>query len=362
MNHRERFFAAVNHQPADRPPMDFVGDPWMYDRLVRYLVARDFQETLVKLDIDFRQLSHHGFKPVPPRDEHGVYTDIWGVKRRPVSNEFGAYDEVSYLPFANITDLKQVEDYPWPSPDVFDFSTLEQQCREYARQYVVIFGNPGTMDLINGTAFGRGMEQVLIDIALEDPVGLAIIEKRYQIMVEMVERALRAANGSIDILWTGDDYGTQNGPLCSVAAWKRLFAPKLQAYIDLGHKYGAKVMLHSCGSNRHLIPLWIDMGLDIYQTVQTEAFRMDAQELFREYGKHITFHGMIGVQSVLPHGTPADVRREVRARIRASGGSGYILAPSHNFQPDTPMENIVALYKAGAEAAETVPADEVVTR
>ena len=346
MNHRERYLAALNHQPTDRPPMDFIAEPRIVDKIARHLGAATPEDVLIGFDVDFRHIYQSAFRPPPIKDAHGAFTDIWGVRRRPVANEFGSYDEVDNRPFAGIQTLKEVEAYPWPSPDIFDFSTLKERCRKYHGRYVVVFGDPGIMDVINGTSYARGMEQVLIDIAMEDPVGLALMDRYYQFFLEVARRALAAAGGMIDVLWIGDDYGTQTGPLMHRKTWDRLFRPKLQSLIDLGHRYGAKVMLHSCGSNRTLIPLWIDMGLDIYQTVQVEAARMDPAELFREFGKHITFHGMIGLQSVLAHGTPHDVYNEVRRIVDLSGSSGYIVAPTHFFDLDVPVQNVCAVYEA----------------
>jgi uroporphyrinogen decarboxylase len=324
--------------------MDFIAEGDVPGRVVRFFGTRNYDEVLDKLEIDFRHISHAEFRKSYQRDERGFFTDMWGVRRRPVTNQFGTYDEVDHRPFAEITTMDEVNSIPWPSPDIFDFSDLERRCDAIRADHIVIFGHPGLMDLINGTSFARGMEQVLVDIALRDPVGLALMERRQEILLEAAERALKAANGKIDVLWIGDDYGTQNGQLMNLSAWKEIFAPKLKAFVDLGHKYGAKVMLHSCGSNRALIPHWIDLGLDIYQAVQVEAEGMDATGLFRDFGKHICFHGMIGLQSVLAHGTVDEVRRQTARTIKASGGSGYILAPTHFLEIDIPMENAQALY------------------
>lgn len=344
MKHLDRFNAAIRHQETDRPPTDFIAEPAVWDRVIRYMGAGTREEVLAKLDVDLRHISHVDFRPAPQRDNTGAFTDIWGVRRRPVANRFGAYDEVEFRPFAEITSMDQVKQYPWPSPDIYDFSTLKERCKAYHGEYAVVFGMPGIMDLINGTSFARGMELVLMDIALEDPVGLALMEKRQEHFLEMTERGLAAADGMVDVLWIGDDYGTQTGPLINPDTWKRLFGPKLKAFIDLGHRYGAKVMLHSCGSNRRLLPLWIDMGLDIYQAVQVEAADMDPAGLFRDFGRDIVFHGMIGLQSVLASGSVGDVEREVRKIVALSGGSGYIVAPTHFLGIDVPMENARAIY------------------
>jgi uroporphyrinogen decarboxylase len=151
----------------------------------------------------------------------------------------------------------------------------------------------------------------------------------------------------VDIVWMGDDYGTQRGLLMSPAKWRKLFRPKLQAMIDLSHKHGARLMLHSCGSTRALWGDFVDMGLDIYDTIQPNAAGMTPNELAAEFGRSICMHGTINTQKTLPFGAVEDVIAEVRDRIDSFGSQGgLIVAPCHNIQPDTPLENILAMYRA----------------
>ena len=104
-------------------------------------------------------------------------------------------------------------------------------------------------------------------------------------------------------------------------------------------------MLHGCGATRMLWPDLIEAGVDIYDTVQPEAASMNPAELKEEFGDSICFHGSISTQRTLPFGTPQDVIEEVRERIETVGkNGGFILAPAHNIQPDTPVENILAMY------------------
>ena len=84
----------------------------------------------------------------------------------------------------------------------------------------------------------------------------------------------------------------------------------------------------------------------MYQTVQPEALNMDPAQLKAEFGDKICFHGTISIQNTLPFGTAEQVAEEVRLRIETVGKSGgLIVAPAHNIQPDTPIENILALYE-----------------
>lgn len=89
-------------------------------------------------------------------------------------------------------------------------------------------------------------------------------------------------------------------------------------------------------------------GVDILNPVQSEC--MDPAALKRQYGDRLSLWGTIGAQSTLPCGTPADVRREVQARMETAGqGGGLFLAPTHMIEPDVPVENIMAFVEAVQE-------------
>ena len=169
--------------------------------------------------------------------------------------------------------------------------------------------------------------------------------------LEYNRRVFEAASENIDIFMMGDDFGTQYGPMMSIETWRRLFKPGFRAYIELAHEYGLPVMHHTCGSVRELIPDFIECGLDILQSLQPAAAGMDLADLQREFGRDLCFHGGIDIQEVLPHGTPQQVREHVKSRAELGREGGYILCTAHNIQPDTPLENIVALFEAYQEFA-----------
>jgi len=155
---------------------------------------------------------------------------------------------------------------------------------------------------------------------------------------------------AIDIFMTGDDFGAQNGPLVSPEMWRRFFKRRFRETIDLAHSFNIKVMHHTCGSVRALVGEFIDCGLDVLQSLQPQAEGMDLAELKKEFGADIAFHGSIDIQGTLPRGTPEDVRREVKTRMEAGKrGGGFIISTAHNILPDTPTENILALFDAYRE-------------
>ena len=345
MTSKERVLTALEHKSPDRCPCDYVGTPEVDEKLKKHFKTNSMDGMLERLGVDLRVVDAPYVGPKLREWDDGRFENYWGQIRKPVRNVAGTYNEAVELPYAKFETMKDVGKFRWPRVEWFDYQQLAEDCRKYS-DYAIIFGSPGNMDLINGTSYGRGVEQVIYDIALEDAVGMACMEKRFECCYERSETALKAANGQIDILWIGDDYGTQNGLLISPEKWRKLFFAKLKAMSDLGHKYGAKVMLHSCGSTR---PLWdglIEAGVDIYQTVQPEARDMAPAELKVEFGDRMCLHGTISIQKTLPFGTTEQVAEEVRVRIETVGkDGGFIVAPAHNIQPDTTIENILALYE-----------------
>jgi hypothetical protein len=264
-------------------------------------------------------------------------------------NEYGQYNESVTWPYAEWKTVEQAEAFNWPSPDWFNYQALPDLCSQYP-QAAIATGNNGVQDFINGVSFSRGVEQVLLDIALEDPVYLYIVEKRHQFFLEKIERSLQAAKGRIDFVLCGDDFGSQRGPLISPETFDRLFAPKKKELFDLVHSYGTKISHHCCGSSRELIPRFIDIGMDALETIQPQAAGMNPYGLKKEFAGRITLHGAVDVQGWLQAATPAQVRREVHHLCDQVGqGGGFILAPCHNIQPDTPIENVLAIYDAVAK-------------
>jgi uroporphyrinogen decarboxylase len=211
-------------------------------------------------------------------------------------------------------------------------------------------GGTYVQDFINGVAFGRGVEQVLFDIAMEDPVYLFIVDRRHRFCLSYIERILAAGRGRIDLVLCGDDFGSQRGLLISPSSFDRLFAPKKKELFDLVHAFQAKVSHHCCGSSRRLLPRFIQCGMDALQTVQPQAAGMNPYELKARFAGQITLHGAVDVQGWLQRATPAVIEAEVNRLMDEVGrGGGYILAPSHNVQPDTPLENVLAVYEAVAK-------------
>jgi uroporphyrinogen decarboxylase len=175
--------------------------------------------------------------------------------------------------------------------------------------------------------------------------------------MEHVERMLEAGGGRIDMLLMGDDFGTQRGLLISPASFDSIFAPKKKELCDLTHSHGAFVSHHSCGSTVELWPRFIHAGMDAIQTIQPQAVGMNPYELKKKYGDKMTLHGAVDVQGWLQKSSPEEIEKEVFHLLEEVGSDGgYILSPSHNIQPDTPLENVLAMYRAAKKYRGEKPA------
>ena len=150
----------------------------------------------------------------------------------------------------------------------------------------------------------------------------------------------------VDMIWIGDDVGTQRGMLISPKVWRRSLKPRMANFIATLKRINpqVKIAYHSDGDIRPIIPDLIEIGLDVLNPIQPAC--MDPADLKREYGDRLCFWGAIDEQETLPFGTPDDVRREIFARLETVGqDGGLILGPTHHVQLDTPMENFWAMVE-----------------
>jgi len=362
MNHRQRVERCLSHQEPDRVPIDYWCTMEVDTRLIDVLGYTNKEEVLKHFDVDCRYLLGPSYIGQTMKEyDDGTIEDLWGVRRaskRVQQHKGGHYYEWTYKhvaisPLEHMTSVSEIENYDkWPNADNWDYSGFESQCDRYHGDYIVI--NKG--DRLDRTAqfkpmmYLRGMEQAYMDLAINPEITECIIENIKSYFLEYNERVFKAANGKIDIFMMGDDFGTQHGLMMSVDMWRHYFKPGFRAYVELAHRYGMKTMHHTCGSVIDLIPEFIDCGLDILQSLQPRARGMDLEKLKQEYGKDICFHGGMDIQHTLPNGTPDDVREMVKTQIeKGKPGGGYIACTAHNIQPDTPTDNIKALFEAYQE-------------
>jgi len=180
-----------------------------------------------------------------------------------------------------------------------------------------------------------------------------MMDKILGIQLEMSRRLLEEIDPYMDVIVVGDDLSHQEGITYSLDMYRRLFKPRHRKIMRvLKEEFGdAKVLYHCCGGVEPLLPDLIDLGIDAINPVQVSAKGMgDTKRLKAKYGRHLTFWGGIDTQWILPFGTPAEVRNEVRRRIEdLAQDGGFVLGAVHNLRPEVKPENICALYAAALE-------------
>ncbi len=350
MRPRERVLAAVAHRQPDRVPLDYLAKKEAHRTLKAYLGIAEDEELLQRLGIDLRPVAPrprvevHPLRYADPTVEvtpDGLYKDIWGVGFVPREYPTGLYMQLASHPLERVTTIAELESYPWPTPDDWDYGNVRPDALRYG-EYAVKAHSRGFFEI---SWFMRGMEAFLVDLATNPDLACALMDRIKDCLMGRIRRILEAAQGAIDIFELNDDVGTQGGLMMSPALWRRLIKPRMAEMAALCRSYGVKVMYHTCGGVRPIIPDLIEIGIDILDPVQPWAAGMEPSALKRDFGHRLTFHGSIDEQRTLPFGTADDVKREVEERIRVLGeDGGLILCPSHAIQADTPPENVLALY------------------
>jgi uroporphyrinogen decarboxylase len=91
----------------------------------------------------------------------------------------------------------------------------------------------------------------------------------------------------------------------------------------------------------------IEIGLDALQSLQPDARGMEPGRLKHDFGDRIVLNGCIDTHHLLIKGTPDLVRQRTREILEImKPGGGYVASPSHDYLlPETPVENVLALYE-----------------
>ncbi len=359
MDSRKRVALALAHEEPDRVPIDYWAASEVTARLLERFGLSSKEDLLQHFNVDFRYIDGPAYVgPEPVVRSDGAIEDHFGVPRKRVSygegDRRGTYSEVATYPLGYATSVEDIERYPkWPRVEWFDYEPVREQAREAReRGKIVVFMG----DRMNRCAqlkpamYIRGVEQILMDLYENEDIARAIFRRIADFYCDYLRRTLEAADGHIDIVFTGDDFGTQQNTFMPVAMWRSMLREGFERFIAIGHEFGCKVAHHTCGSIASLIPDFIECGLDILNPLQPNVTGMDYAKIKAEFGRDIAFHGSISIQKTLPHGTVQDIRNEVKDRIaKLGGGGGFILCTAHNIQGDTPLENVEALFQAYAD-------------
>ena len=378
MNSRERILAALNHREPDRVPFDLAGSTWTgiangaYQKLLVFLgkekeepdwsdvvqqIVIPSDDILDMLGVDTRGLfpltSHNWdvYKKLADAGDNWEYHDEWGFTHH-FPKENGYWFSLVKHPMENIEpDIAEIDAYNWP------YASDRERIRGL-RDKAIRFREQGRIVMLKGICAGifemhqrfRGMTNALVDSFLYPDFSDRLIGKLADLKIEFWEMALAELGDVVDVIAEADDYGTQESQLIDHDHFRQYYRPHIARIIKAMSQSApaAKIMFHSCGNVRPLIPDFIEMGIDILNPVHINAAGMEPYQLKKDFGKDVVFWGGgVDTQKILARGTVKDVTDNVRKNIDAlAPGGGFVFAAVHNVLSEVPPENIMAMCEA----------------
>jgi uroporphyrinogen decarboxylase len=374
----QRLVTALHHREPDRVPFDLggsmvtginvraltalrrvlglPGEAQVLDRVTQ--IADTGDDVRDRLRVDVRSVrpnapGHGG----PARDlglvgDHYRLIDEFGMGWQ-MPRTGGYYYDLYLSPLADCRTAQDIERYAWPEAlDPARYEGLQLRVdhvvKRERRGVVVERMHAGMWE---HAMWMRGYEQFFMDMATDPAIVHAIMSKELEITMAYWGRVLDLLDEHTLVLSTADDLGTQSGPLVSVAMYKDLIWPyhrRLFQFLKSRARTEIFIFFHCDGAIWEFIPLLIEAGVDILNPWQVNCKGMDDTKRFkREFGADLTiWGGSCDTQSVLPFGTPQQVRDETRRRIEdLAPGGGYVFAPIHVIQAGVPPDNIIAWWE-----------------
>ena len=345
---KQRVMRTFQGEIPDRIPINYMYNPGIDQQLKAYfgLQATDDEGLRQALGVDFRLVNaaYTGpalYESIPDRK----VDPLFGFRTRWVPHDTGGYWEYCDFPLAE-GDTETALHWNFPNPDHFDYDSLEGQCKKY-EDYGLVLGTHGLGVVICRLSFYMGFDQALVSLQLEDPAALILMDRLLDFQLKHLERSLHQVGDRVQLIWMGEDLGTQIGPLISMDLFERQILPRHQKFFDVAKAYNVPVMLHTCGSSSWSYEKYIQAGLQAVDTLQPEIHEMSSRYLKDKFGGRLVFHGCISTKGAVTYGTPEEVDREVRETLEIMmPGGGYCLAPTHRLQDNTPLENALTMYRA----------------
>lgn len=346
MTRCERFLTALHGGQPDRVPLfDFLFQQPMYERLVgvrpEAYNGPDAVRLALALDHDGVWLPFGGFQGYKPEFlAENVYRDEWGTTFRKTESSWPIDAPISY-PITSRSDLAR---YSHPDPALPGRTNEIEAARRMERDHLALTG--GVQGPLTTAWLLMGYEAICY--ALYDDPGL--IADVFRISNEFFKEAARLlVDTGCAAVWVSEDLGSSSAGFFSPEHYRKYVFPPFAELVEYIHGLGAPVILHSCGRITDYLDDLIQTPIDAIHPLQRTA-RMDLAAVKERYGKRLCIIGNIDSSRVLPFGTPEEVAAQVREAIDiAAPGGGYILASDHSLHDGIPVENIVEMFRVGAE-------------
>lgn len=264
---------------------------------------------------------------------------LWDFQRRGHSFESGAV-------FTGVEDVGEVHDFPWPDPEYLDSSTTLRELDDAGDVYRA---SGWWCPFFHDLADFMGMEEYFVKMLTHPQIVHAVTRHIVDFYLEANRRFFVEAGDRVDGFFLGNDFGSQLDSLIGQRQFDEFVTPYLKELIDQGRAAGYQIILHSCGAVGRLLPSILELGVDALHPLQAKATGMDAERLARDFRGRVAFLGGIDTQELLVHGTPAEVRADVR-RVKSLLGPNLVVSPSHEaLLPNVPPANVRAMAEAATE-------------
>lgn len=341
LTHKVRLKRALAYKQVDRLPTQVNYTKSMGEKLAGYMsISPD--ELPERLNNHMIRVDATSERQISP-DGRIVY-DWWGVG-------FDSQEEGYFVEESPLAENKDIETYPWPDPnDPFLFDSVVQTITEDQGEHFITpnFG----FALFERAWALRGFENLLMDMVLDPSFVEELLERITEIQLVLTKRYIDLG---VDGGYFGDDYGAQKNMLFSPKIWLKMIKPRLRRLFTPFREAGLPIILHSDGQIGEILPDLVEIGLTCYNPVQPEV--IDHAWLKKTFGSRLAYYGGISTQTVLPYGTPEQVKNSVADCIAALAPnySGLFLSPSHRLMSDIPMENVAAMLDAFSQQAQSSP-------
>ena len=349
MNSKSRVHAALKREPTERVPIWMWYHPETMQALGQVLDIPPGRVAEAMGD-DIRQAwvgNNYAMEGIVHELDGETHTDPWGIEWV----KQGPFNQIRHSPLQDANEEALLSyQYPYDHVDSL-LKNIEPVIRDSREFFVGADVSPCLYEMIWRI---RGMEEATIDLVASPDLAQAMLKQAGTFSLALSKAACDRFD--LDWLWTGDDVGGQQGMIMSPRCWRTMIRPLLTEIFEVGKSHGLWVAYHSCGSIRPIIPDLIEMGLDVLNPIQCNCPGMDPLELKKEFGAKLSFMGGVDTRGLLPTGTTEDVYCETRRLVEGMtiDGGGYILAASHAIPPETPVENIFAMYEAAGIIREEI--------
>jgi uroporphyrinogen decarboxylase len=349
MNSKQRVHAALRREPVDRLPIFMWFHPQTAVILARLLEVPLSQVDLVMgNDVRMTWVNNNAAMEgiVHEHDGEG-HVDPWGIHWV----KAGPYNQIQRFPLIDATP-DELRRYQFPREHQETLLARMEPLLAGGEEYFI--GCDVSPCVFEMWWRLRGLEQTVLEMASEPELTAEMFGRCADFAVTLAQAACRRF--PLDWLWTGDDVASQRSLVMSPRCWRQLIKPHLARVFAVGKAHGLWVAYHCCGALRPIIGDLVEMGLDVLNPIQCNCPGMEALELKREFGSRLSFMGGVDTQDLLPHGTADEVRRATRRLIdgMTGDGGGFILAASHTIPPETPLENIFAMYAEAGLSREAI--------